>query len=226
MTRRLDELEVVRYDRRGYGRSSAAGVAPTIEDHVDDLLAVAGSGPVAVVGHSLGGVIALAAAVRRPDVVVSVGAFESPMSWSASWPTRSAGGNALAETDDADAAERFMRAIVGDETWERLPPRTREARRGEGPALVAELAALRRAAPYDPAQVQVPVVTGYGTRSKPYHQEAARRLAEEVPDGRWIVIEDSGHGAHTSHPDQFAAFVRLASDHVRPVRGEPDPGAS
>ncbi len=90
--RRLPELEVVRYDRRGYGRSVTAGVAPTIEDHVDDLLAVAGPGPVAVVGHSLGGVIAVAAAQHRPDVVVSVGAFESPMSWSSSWPSRSAGG--------------------------------------------------------------------------------------------------------------------------------------
>ncbi len=225
VTRRLPELDVVRYDRRGYGRSLAAGVAPTIEDHVDDLLAVAGPGPVAAVGHSLGGVIAVAAAVRRPDVVVSVGAFESPMSWSASWPARSAGGTALAEADAADAAERFMRAIVGDEMWERLPRRTREARRAEGPALVAELAALRRAAPYDPARVTVPVVTGYGTRSKPYHQEAARQLADQVPEGRCIVVEGSGHGAHTSHPDRFAAFVRLASEHVRPVSGEPDAGS-
>ena len=117
-----------------------------------------------------------------------------------------------------------MRGIVGDEIWERLPPRIRDARRREGPALVAELAALRRGAPYDPGQVRVPVVTGYGTRSKRYHQEAARRLAEEVPDGRCIVVEESGHGAHTSHPDQFATFVRLASDHVRPLRGELDPG--
>jgi pimeloyl-ACP methyl ester carboxylesterase len=223
VTRRLPELEVVRYDRRGYGRSRPAGVAPTIEDHVDDLLAVVGTGPVAVVGHSLGGVIAVAAAVRRPDVVVSVGAFESPMSWRASWPTRSAGGTALAEADDADAAERFMRAIVGDDVWQRLPSRTREARRAEGPALVAELAALRRTAPYDPAQVRVPVVTGYGSLSKPYHQDAARQLAEQVADGRCLVIENSGHGAHTSHPDRFAAFVRLASDHVRSVRREPDP---
>ncbi len=118
-----------------------------------------------------------------------------------------------------------MRAIVGDDIWERLPPRIRQARRAEGPALVAELAALRRAAPYDPAQVRVPVATGYGSLSKPYHQEAARQLAEQVPDGQCLVIEGSGHGAHTSHPDRFAAFVRLASDHVRPVRRELDPGA-
>jgi pimeloyl-ACP methyl ester carboxylesterase len=207
VVRRLPELDIVRYDRRGYGRSVAAGVDRTVDQQVDDLLAVAGAGPVSVVGHSLGGVIAVAAAVRRPDVVVSVGAFESPMSWRPAWPSRSAGGNALREADDAAAAERFMRGILGDEVWTRLPTRTRAARRAEGPALVAELAALRAAAPYDPDQVRVPVVTGYGTLSKPYHRDAARQLAEEVPDGELIVVEGSGHGAHTSHPDAFAAFV-------------------
>ena len=24
-----------------------------------------------------------------------------------------------------------------------------------------------------------------------------------------VTIEDAGHGAHNSHPDEFAAFVRL-----------------
>jgi pimeloyl-ACP methyl ester carboxylesterase len=145
--------------------------------------------------------------VRAPEVVVSVGAFESPMSWTAQWPSRSAGGEALRQRDDAEAAERFMRGIVGDAVWERLPARTRAARCAEGPALVAELAALRAGAPYDPLEVKVPVVTGYGTRSKPYHQEAARQLAEQVPDGELVVVADSGHGAHTSHPQAFADFV-------------------
>ena len=217
--RRLGDFEVVRYDRRGYGRSQAAGVARTIDDHVDDLLAVAAGpagdgGPVAVVGHSLGGVLAVAAAVRAPEVVVSVGAFESPMSWTSAWPTTSAGGNALREADDAEAAERFMRGIVGDAVWERLPSRVRSQRRAEGQALVAELAALRAHAPYDPAALKVPVLTGYGTLSKPYHQEAARRLADQVAQGECVVIDDAGHSAHTSHPDQFAAFVGQVVDRM------------
>ena len=41
--------------------------------------------------------------------------------------------------DPADAAERFMRRLIGDARWERLPSATREARRSEGPALVGEL---------------------------------------------------------------------------------------
>ena len=207
--RRLPDLDVIRYDRRGYGRSGHAGVAPTVQAHVDDLLAVVGDRPAVVVGHSLGGVIALCAAVARPDLVPSVGAFESPMSWLSTWPSRSAGGLALAADAD-DAAERFMRGIVGDAGWEQLPARTRAARRSEGPTLVAELASLRQAPPYEPGQVTVPVLAGYGTESKPYHQDAARRLADEAPLGELVVIEGSGHAAPLTHAAEFAAFVRRA----------------
>ena len=75
VTRRLPDLEIVRYDRRGYGRSVGAGTCATIDDQVDDLLAVMAGEPAVVVAHSLGGVIALAAAVRRPDLIPSVAAF-------------------------------------------------------------------------------------------------------------------------------------------------------
>ncbi len=137
-----------------------------------------------------------------------MGAFESPMSWLPTWPKASAGGNALGAQDPADAAELFMRGIVGDTVWERLPSRTRQSRRAEGAALVAELADLRRTAPYEPSEVAVPVVAAYGTESKPYHQEAARQLAELAPLGELVVIDGSGHGAPTTHPGEFAAFVR------------------
>ena len=207
--RHLRDLTVVRYDRRGYGRSIDAGVADTVTAHVDDLLAILGPEPAVVVGHSLGGVIAVTAAVRRPDLIPSVGAFESPMSWLTTWPSWSPGGQALASGED-EAAERFLRGIIGDEGWERLPAGTRAARRSEGPALVAELTSLRHEAPYDPAAIAVPVLTGYGSESKAYHQDAARRLADEAPLGELVVIEGSGHAAPVTHPPEFAAFVRRA----------------
>ena len=46
-----------------------------MDEQVDDLLAVIGGEPTVVVGHSLGGVIGLVAAVRRPDLIPSVAAF-------------------------------------------------------------------------------------------------------------------------------------------------------
>jgi pimeloyl-ACP methyl ester carboxylesterase len=222
VTRRLPELDVVRYDRRGYGRSVGAGLAPTIDDQVDDLFAVMDRTDhhrAVVVGHSLGGVIALRAAVRRPDLVPSVAAFESPMSWLDWWPKGSAGNRALAADGDGpeDAAERFMRGMVGDRIWEKLPARTRRERRSEGPALLAELAAIRGEPPYDPAELTVPVLAGYGSESKPYHQEAARRLAELAPEGELIVVDGSGHAGQASHPAEFASFVRRAVERAGPT---------
>lgn len=216
VARRLPDLEVVRYDRTGYGRSTRPPTPRDLEGHVADLLDVVGDEPTTVVGHSLGGVVAVVAAGRRPEVIGSVGAFEAPMSWRPSWPASSAGGNALRADDPEEAAERFIRGILGDRVWERLPGRTRTERRAEGHALMAELASMRMAPPYDARQVPVPVLAGYGTESKPYHQEAARQLAEESPQGELMVIEGSGHGAHTSHPDQFAAFVRRATVRFAP----------
>lgn len=213
VARRLPELSTTRYDRRGYGRSVGAGVASSVADQVADLLAVLDGQPSVVVGHSLGGVIALAAATAEPGLITSVAAFESPMSWLDWWPAASAGGVAMAVVDEVgpeEAAERFMRRMIGDERWERLPARTRAERRAEGPALLAELATIRSGAPYEPADLTVPVLAGYGTESKPYHQQAAARLAEWAPDGELMVIDGAGHAAQSSHPDAFAMFVRRA----------------
>jgi pimeloyl-ACP methyl ester carboxylesterase len=56
----------------------------------------------------------------------------------------------------------------------------------------------------------VPVVAGSGSESSPHHQRTARTLAELAgPEGGPFVIRGAGHGAHVSHPEQFAEFVRL-----------------
>jgi pimeloyl-ACP methyl ester carboxylesterase len=157
---RLVGLHVVRYDRRGYGRSVHAGPPAGIDGHVDDLFGViadhAGPGRRSVVvGHSYGAVVALTAASRRPDLVVAVGAFEPPLPWLAWWPATTAGAAAIAQADDGrgdpgDAADAFLRRMLGDERWEGLPEATRRDRRREGPALVAELASLRAGPPVRP----------------------------------------------------------------------------
>lgn len=212
--RRLDGLRVVRYDRRGYGRSAHLPVADHLDDHVDDLFGVVAGRPAVVAGHSIGGVIALVAAERRPDLVRAVAVYEAPMSWAPWWPRRTVGAGAAAAAtgDPAAAAELFMRRMVGDERWERLPARTREERRAEGRALLSDLTMVRRAGgpPYDGAALAVPLVVGHGAESAPHHAEAARRLAAAVPGARLVCVDGAGHGAHTTHPDDFAGLVREA----------------
>jgi pimeloyl-ACP methyl ester carboxylesterase len=212
--RRLDDLHVVRYDRRGYGHSLAMGPARDVAQQVDDLLGVIDGRPSVVAGHSLGGVIALAAAARHPDVVRAVVAYESPRSWLDWWPPGTAGGAAISIAGEAgpeEAAERFMRRMVGDERWERMPPSTRQARRAEGPAMVAEIDGTRRPpAPYEDGDVTVPVVVGHGTESQAHHQRTAQDLAAALPRAELHVVDGSSHGVHLTHPGEFAALVRRA----------------
>src|SRR5688572_26246204 len=123
--RRLEESgghEVLTLDRAGYGsRVDAPPPAGRgrIATDVDDLLElVDGSdGPAVMIGHSYGGHVAMAAAIRRPDLVPAIGVFETPLAWMPWWPSDTSGGvavRAAAAGTPADAAEAFMRSIVGD----------------------------------------------------------------------------------------------------------------
>jgi pimeloyl-ACP methyl ester carboxylesterase len=123
VARRLDDrFRVLRYDRRGYGRSLGLPGPMTVAQHVADLAALVAGRPVVVFGHSFGGNVALGLASRHPDLVRAVVVYESPMSWEPWWPQGSAGSlavQAAAEGYDAgDTAETFMRALVGDRIWE------------------------------------------------------------------------------------------------------------
>lgn len=209
----LRDRHVVRYDRRGYGRSLDAGPPAGLDDHVGDLLSVLDGRPGVVAGHSYGGVVALASAERHPEVVTGVVAFEAPMPWQPWWPSTTPGGSALARSNadghPGDAAEAFLRRMLGDERWEALPAGTRRQRRAEGPALAMELISVRQGqVPYDPALIAIPVVVGRGTRSPRHLMDAADQLAGEIPRAELAVLEGASHGAHRSHPEAFAELVR------------------
>ncbi len=209
VARQLADVPVVMYDRRGYGRSLAAGPAP-IDVHVDDLLRVIGDGPAVVFGHSVGGVIAMLASRRRPDLVAALLAYEPPLPWLDWWPRRSRPRSAM---DPGDEAERFMRQMVGDRIWERLPARTRAERRAEGPALLADLASVHGSVPlFDPASVAVPLLVAVGSETSWWHRRAAEELAATVRGAELAVLAGADHGAHLSEPAAVAALVRRARD--------------
>jgi pimeloyl-ACP methyl ester carboxylesterase len=216
VVRRLADLHVVTYDRRGYHRSRAMPVARSLEEHVADLVALVGDGPAVVVGHSYGGDVALGAALAAPGAVGAVGVYEPPLPWLEWWPRRSA--SSIADEDPAVFAEGFFRRVVGDAGWDRLSEQARADRRADGPALVAELADLRRQAqPFDLAALPQPLVLGRGGQSVWHHRRAIDALAETVPRSEVVEIPGASHGAPLSHPDAFAALVRRVLEAAAPT---------
>jgi pimeloyl-ACP methyl ester carboxylesterase len=155
-------------------------------------------------------------AEQRPDLVDSVAVYETPMSWMPSWPRNTAGAAAVGANDPADSAEAFMRGLIGDAIWERLPPSTRAARRAEGPVLVGELLDLRRAAPWTAGNISVPVLALCGENGRPHHREGTKALAAMLPSGRYGEVVGAGHGAPNSHAGELAEiladFVKTRAD--------------
>jgi len=223
LSRRLDEVNrVVRYDRRGYGRSSPHDGPFAMADQVGDLLDLIGGRRAVLFGHSYGGDVALAAAAHHPDVVAGVVVYEPPLSWLDWWPSSTAGSRALAgDGDAADAAERFMRSLIGDERWQRLPPGTRAARRREGRAMVGELADLRRQAPWRGPDVGVPVVAMVGERGAAHHRAGVGHLVGVIPASTSIVVAGAKHFGPNTHPDDVAPVVQAMVDSVSRRRGAP-----
>jgi pimeloyl-ACP methyl ester carboxylesterase len=213
--RRLTDLHVVAYDRRGYAgsRHAADGPCPGIDGSVDDLLKVVASlpAPVVVVGHSYGGDVVVGAALREPSAVMSIGAYEPPMPWLGYRPKHARGGGWEIREDPAEEAEQFFRRMVGDSAWERLSESGRRELRADGPALVADMRSFRGVAPFDVMALRVPAVFGRGgPKSRPHHRETTAWLAANVPGASLFEVANASHGAHLSHPDGFADFVRVA----------------
>lgn len=221
LSRRLDAwASVARYDRRGYGRSTPHEGPFGIPEQVDDLVEVvqrhrpATPRCTVAIGHSYGGNVALAAAQRHPGLLDAVVTYETPLSW-LDWWGGSAGSDAVAwRHDPEEAAERFMRRLVGDERWERLPDATRRARRAEGPAMIGELTELRERPAWDGAAIDVPVLALAGEHGRSHHRRGAETIAELVVDGRADRIAGAHHFGPNTHPDEVATRVRAFVDDV------------
>ncbi len=217
-SRLMKTCHVISYDRRGYaGSREVQPPAAGLEDHVDDLEAVVDGRRCTIAGHSYGGNLVLALAARRPDLVGSGLVYEPPLAWRTDWPDHGSQPPGFRGVSSEEAADRFLRRMIGKERYERLPLKTREEVRKDGAALVAELTAIRLdAPPYDPELIELPVLVAVGGDSDDRHQEAAAWLAARLPRGSLQVVAGARHGGHQSHPAEFAALVeaavRLAAD--------------
>lgn len=208
---KLPDWEILAYDRRGYGHSHHLGPPEDFDSQVEDLLSVLGDRQAVAFGHSLGGDIVLAAMSRHPGLLTAALVWEPPQPWLPFWPADKAGDANRPEMSPEDRAERFMRRMIGDRIWERLPNATKARRRAEGLTMDGDLATIANHPVFDPSLILAPVLVGRGGLSLPYQRRATRELVTHLPKGELVEIAESGHGAHLSHPTDVAAFVRRAA---------------
>jgi len=190
------------YDRRGYAASADAAGAPVdVGRHVDDLLAVLDGRRAVVVGHSFGGVTAMGAGVRAPELVDALVLYETSVAWSPGWDDEVMQGVFAADDPEA-AALALMFAPAADD----LDDDTRARRRLEAGAFLAEERSVRAGAPYDVGAIRAPVV--YGRSDARVMPGVVAFLGERVPRFEVVDLPDAGHHAHRRAPAAFADLVR------------------
>ena len=99
---------VIRFDRRGYGKSQPHPGPYSVQTNALDVIELVGEKSAVLIGHSFGGNIALAVAQALPHQVLGVSTYETPLSWLPFWPNTTAGALASTSTPE-EAAEKFMR---------------------------------------------------------------------------------------------------------------------
>ena len=203
-TKLESDCRVVWYDRRGYGTSiGLPGPPATIDVHIDDLLTVLDDRPAIVVGHSFGGVIALGAAARAPEVVQSIVLYETNIAWVPGWDD-GAMSVVRAQADPEDAALQLMLGPA----YGRMTDLERPRRRAEARAFLAEEQSVRDATPYDITRITAPVL--YGQGGDIVMSMVVDYLAANIPRFELVPMPGATHHVHRSHPDEFARLIRRA----------------
>ncbi|MGD0723128.1 MAG: alpha/beta fold hydrolase [Roseiarcus sp.] len=198
-------------DQRGHGDSAAAETYATTDFAADAIAFIEslGDGPVHLVGHSLGAIVAQRVAERRPDRLASlilIGAAPS-----------TGGHPGLAEMrgDLAGFEDHVPRAYVegfqASTVFRPLAPRqlaifvdesmklALATWRGAVEGLLADEAAA--------APIATPTLTLWGDRDAVFDAQMQEALARKIPGRVAIRYADVGHAPHWETPAQAAADI-------------------
>jgi pimeloyl-ACP methyl ester carboxylesterase len=192
--------------------AEAARIAPLLHEARD---------PVDLVGHSFGGAVALRAAMLCPKNVRSLTLYEPDLFHLLAADPSSAGeyrsivtvAQQLAELDDAGRAEEAARLLVtywsGNEVWNRMRPRRRQAMAQQVPKIRSELQACLT------ARFDVSALCQRATRvwlvSGDRSPSAARRvvdlLGRKVPHALVVRLKGAGHMAPLTERARIAPLL-------------------
>ena len=229
------DMDVVAYDQRGFGTTSYTAER---HDHLVDLLAVVntlGAGPVALVGNSRGGQIALDFTLAHPDRVAALVLVAPAVSGAPGPGAIGPEEAAIWETlEAADAAGALDALNLGEMRLWLDGPRAPEGRVGGASralALDMNRIALHAESPGaepepEPGdawgrldEVACPVLVAVGDLDMAHIQERARTLGTRIAGARFEVMEGT---AHLPAFEQPAAFASLLRTFLAPFK-EPNP---
>jgi 3-oxoadipate enol-lactonase/4-carboxymuconolactone decarboxylase len=207
-----NEFRVLRYDHRGHGDSPVPPGPYSIEDLADDVLALLDRLEIvraAFVGLSIGGAVAMTAALRAPErfdrlVLCSTASYFGPPE---QWTDRAA-------TVRAEGVEAVAPATLGRWLTPDAPPELRERLKSmllasprEGYASCAE--ALSG---YDVrgglGALQMPVLAIAGADDPTTPPDTMQAIVDEIPGARLRVIEHARHIVNVERPEEFNRLLR------------------
>jgi pimeloyl-ACP methyl ester carboxylesterase len=206
-------FELVAYDRFPGGEVAEMSV----EDHADVLARTIGETPALVAGSSFGAVIVLECARRRPELLRGMVLCEPPLPPSDDAPPVPDGFLAdldarAAEAGGAAAAEMFLRMVLGDAAFERMPSAFRARATAQWPPLRSDCHALGayRVRYAELGRIMVPALLLGGDRSASYFRPTLEALAASLGRARLEILAGAGHmmhaDAHRSFQEKLIAF--------------------
>jgi len=206
---------LVTWDRRGHDRSTLPDFIPyfTVEQHANDAIRIIDSEigqPVVVCGSSFGGVVALDLTRRRPDLVKGAVLLEPPLR--PNDRERGIPEGFLSKFDRLEreeggpaAAEFFLRMVLGDTAYERMPRPYQERSKSLWRQIRQDCAALGEyRVRYDElSKVKTPVLLMGGERSAPFYRPTLEALHQALGNATLEVLPNAGHMMHAEAHRRF-----------------------
>jgi pimeloyl-ACP methyl ester carboxylesterase len=222
-------LRVIRYDRRGYGRSRTEDVPFSNRDDARAVLDALGVDRACLVGNSAGGHIAVDVAVETPERVsalvtvgASIGGHEPEPK-----PEEAAAFEEQERVEEAgdieavlDLHERLWVNGLGQPS-DRVAAPVRESIRAMDRENSDRARVYGRPIPLEPRaatrldRLTMPVLAVYGELDVSDLRLTAEHLAATCPDARAVGVPAVGHLVGLEAPDVLA---RLIVDHLRQAR--------
>jgi len=214
-----DRFRVVLYDKRGHGLSDAPPKPYRMDDHTDDLLALLDGLKIesaALVGLSVGGMIAQRAALRAPERVEALvlcctaAKIGTPELWAERISAVEAGGiepiveNVLQRWFTPDFRETRKDDVAG---WRNMLVRM------PAHGYAGTCAAIRDAdLTADAARIAAPTLCVAGDQDGSTPPDVVRGTASLIPGARFELIEGCGHIPCVEKP---AILTQLIQNHLR-----------